>query len=262
MRQLAYLHIQRKIAARKLRAGTPVSELSIAKELGISRTPTREALRQLITEGLLQEVPGRGAVVVRLTRHDLVELYEMREALECFAVQKVAGQAVAAVEMESLHKLNAEILAFRDELVKSGSEELDAEQMNRFEASDIAFHALLTRLAGNGRCLKALNETRLLIRIFTARRHGLDPSKLEKIHGQHCDILKAVAEGNVERARQAVREQVRGSREERLDEYDYWEREAALKGSVDLVFSGLPELRLAASARSGKATRRQIRAAR
>ena len=57
MREVAYHHIQRKISMRQLRAGEPVSDVAISKELGISRTPAREAIRQLVSEGLL----GSGA---------------------------------------------------------------------------------------------------------------------------------------------------------------------------------------------------------
>jgi len=79
---VAYHHIQRKISTRELRAGEPVSDVTISRELGISRTPAREAIRQLVSEGLLESVPGRGVVVITLDRNDIRELFEMREALE------------------------------------------------------------------------------------------------------------------------------------------------------------------------------------
>jgi DNA-binding GntR family transcriptional regulator len=240
MRERAYLHIQRKIAARDLKGGTPISELPICKELGISRTPTREALRQLITEGLLQEVPGRGAAVVRFTRQDLVELYELREALESFAVQKVARQSAPPSEIQRLQNLADEVLALQNKLDRSGKAGLSPDEMNQFEASDIGFHTLLMRIAGNSRSLKAVNETRLLIRIFTTRHVGHSAAKLERIHGEHCEILRGIAERHPERALWAITKHIQESREERLEEYDHWEREASLKGSVNLIFSGHP----------------------
>jgi len=87
---VAYHHIQRKISTRELRAGEPVSDVAISKELGISRTPAREAIRQLVSEGLLESVPGRGVVVITLDRNDIRELFEMREALEGLAAALAA----------------------------------------------------------------------------------------------------------------------------------------------------------------------------
>jgi DNA-binding GntR family transcriptional regulator len=80
IRQKAYLFIQRKIAAGELAAGAAVSELEIAKELGSSRTPIREAISQLTAEGLLEQTPGGGVLVVRFTRDNIVDLCELREA--------------------------------------------------------------------------------------------------------------------------------------------------------------------------------------
>ena len=90
MRDQAYAYIQKKILSGDLPAGGAVSELNIAKELGSSRTPIREALGQLVAEGLLEQIPNRGAVVVQFGRQDIVDLFELREALEAFAVEKVA----------------------------------------------------------------------------------------------------------------------------------------------------------------------------
>ena len=108
MREVAYVHIQKKIASRALRAGSPVSEVPIARELGISRTPTREAVRQLVTEGLLEQVPGGGVVVVTLERRDIVEIYELRKALEVQAVE-VAARRLAGTELQNLRKIADEV---------------------------------------------------------------------------------------------------------------------------------------------------------
>src|SRR5262249_11400151 len=81
-RERAYLYIQRKIGSGELPGGGAVSELALAKEIGISRTPIRESIGQLIAEGLLEQSPNRGVVVVQMRRSDIVDLYELREALE------------------------------------------------------------------------------------------------------------------------------------------------------------------------------------
>src|ERR1700712_3847581 len=90
IREKAYQYIQSRIADGDLPSGSAISELLLAKELGSSRTPVREALGQLVSEGLLEQTPNRGTIVVRLSREDIVDLYELREALEVYVVAKVA----------------------------------------------------------------------------------------------------------------------------------------------------------------------------
>jgi DNA-binding GntR family transcriptional regulator len=236
MRERAYIHIQRKIAARELEGGSPVSELLLAKELGISRTPIREAMGQLVAEGLLDQIPNRGVVVVQLDRRDIIDLYELREALEVYAVGKAARYTVNPSDVARLQELADNILSFKAELEQSGKSALDAGQMHRFISCDLAFHTLLMRMAANRRILKVVNETRLLIRIFTMHRDGHKVADLEQIHRYHCDVAKAIAQQDRERAMQALSEHIQTSLRERLEGYDHWEREKSLRDSEPVFF--------------------------
>jgi DNA-binding GntR family transcriptional regulator len=231
-REIAYLHIQKKIASRALRAGTPVSELPIAHELGISRTPTREAMRQLVAEGLLEEIPGRGVVVVKLDRHDLIELYELREALELQAVRKSASHPIGAAELQNLHKVADEMRALIQELKRSGKPKLDQRQMSRFEAADIGFHMYLLRVAGNRRSLKLLNEIRLLIRTFAMRSSGHGVAGLKQIYEDHCEVIAGIEARDPARATAALSTHIQTSQRERLEQFDQREREAALPQDI------------------------------
>lgn len=232
VRDKAYTLIQRKIASGELRSGVPLSELALAKELGSSRTPIREAIGQLVAEGLLDQTPNRGAVVKILTRQDIIDLFELREALEVYAVAKAAKQAPRASDLERLHGLADEILPLLNQLKRSKSKTLDQHQMHQFMSCDLAFHALLMRMAANARILKIVNETRLLIRIFAMRHRGHSAADLVRIHKQHDDLIQAVAEQDPERARAILSEHVQNSQQERLEEFDHWEREASLEESV------------------------------
>ncbi|MGD1101574.1 MAG: GntR family transcriptional regulator, partial [Terriglobia bacterium] len=179
VRQRVCLFIRRKIASGELGAGDAISELSVAKELGVSRTPVREALGQLAAEGIIEQSPNRRAAVASLTRQDIIELYELREALEVYAVGKAARHPFHQADLDKLQALTDAILTFKDDLDRAGGPELDQEQMRRFAAHDLAFHSHLMRLAANARILKVVNETRLLIRIFAIRRHGHTGALLE-----------------------------------------------------------------------------------
>ena len=236
MRERAYAHIQRKIASGELKPEVPISELVLAKELAMSRTPIREALGQLVAEGLLEQTPSRGTLVVQLKRQDIIELYELREALEVYSARKAANLHLRSGDLKRWQDFSDEILHLKAELEKSGKPALNGAQMQRFAASDLSFHNMLMRMATNDRIVKVVNETRLLIRIFAIERPGYDPATLEEIYHQHCAIIQAVAGHDPERATQLLTQHIRTSLEERLNAYDAWERDMSLEKNMPNFF--------------------------
>lgn len=229
IREKAYFHIQTLIANGTLEAGGGISELLLAKELQSSRAPIREAMHQLAAEGLLEQNPSRGMVVAQLSRDDIIELYELREALEVFAVGKTARTPMASSDKQRLQHLVDEIGTLRRELEKSGRPALDARQMERFIACDFGFHALLIAMANNSRLHKIVNETRLLIRIFAIYREGHDRDSLKSIQRYHQKILDSVVKQQPEGAMAALGEHIQVSQHERLNEFDRWKRENSLR---------------------------------
>lgn len=236
IRQKAYLHIQTLVTTGTLPAGANVSEVLLSRELGSSRTPVREAMNQLAAEGLLETNANGGMTVARLTRDDIVELYELREALECYAVGKASTLAMPQADRDRLQYLIDVILKLAEDLRKAGEQELSPEQMKRFLASDLAFHALLMNLANNSRIQKIVGDTRLLIRIFAIQRRGHDMSQLEMIAAGHQRILDAVVEQRRADAVQALSEHIAASKHERLSEFDHWSRENELRRHMPAVF--------------------------
>lgn len=243
IRERAYLLIQQKIANGELRPGSSVSEVSLAQELGSSRTPVREALSQLVAEGLLEQTPNRGTIVVQLKRQDIIDLYELREALEVYAVGKAARRGVSSQEIKRLQELVDKIRVLLDELRESKHKELSPKQMHRFVTCDLGFHVLLVRMAANARISKLVNETRLLIRIFAFHRNRHDAKSLDRIYRQHCEVLQAVAERDPERGMRLLSSHIQASQRERLEEYEEWEHEASLREAnpVFLDFHPDPE---------------------
>ncbi|WP_103932218.1 GntR family transcriptional regulator [Bryocella elongata] len=236
VRDRAYQYIQRAIADGVLEAGSGVSELSLAKELGSSRTPIREAMNQLAAEGLLRPGANGGMVVAQIQRDDIVELYELREALEVYSVGKVAKIPLRPADKDRLQFMIDEIGRLREELAKSGARELDREQMKRFLGCDLGFHALLVSLTGNTRIQKMINETRLLIRIFAIQRSGHDASQLESIQKYHQRILDCVDSQDAPGAMQALAEHIQVSQRERINDFDHWNREMAMRENMPGIF--------------------------
>jgi DNA-binding GntR family transcriptional regulator len=217
--RLAHQHILGKIAAGELPAGAALSEVSLATQLGVSRTPVREAIGRLVAEGILQK-SNRGAVVAEATRQDIIELYELREAVEVYGIGKVAESRLSPRMLKLLEPPVEQVRMIAMELKKSGKPALEGEALQKFIACDLRFHTLLLQAGGNQRMLKILDSTRLLLRIFTLRREHHTVKLLGNVYNFHRRILDAVASGLRDEAMRLLGEHIRLSLEERLAEYE------------------------------------------
>ena len=231
VQEKAYLYVRGKILSGEFAPGKAVSEALIARELGISRGPLREAVRRLTAQGLLRQAPAGGSLVVDFSRRDVAELYELREALEVYAAGKAAERGLRPAELDALTGLVNEVLILCNELQASGEQRLGPSAMTRFIHNDLQFHSLLVRASANSRILKAVADTRVLLNIFGIRRQGHDVALLTQIHGFHHAILAAIASKDPQGAMRLLGEHIRVSKEERLREHDDWERERALAQS-------------------------------
>ncbi len=108
--------------------------------------------------------------------------------------------------------------------------------MQRFMSLDFAFHTMLMHLGGNTRIVKVVNDSRLLIRIFTMGREAYDISQLEELYNQHDQIIRAVASGDPDVAAKTVSEHIQISQQERLVAFESWEREALLRKNIPAFF--------------------------
>ena len=108
--------------------------------------------------------------------------------------------------------------------------------MRQFEMADISFHTFLMSIAENAVALKFFSKVRYLIRVFASRHAGHDAEALARVHKEHMDMIHAMAEGDIDKAVQAVSQHVQVSQQERLKEYSYWEREALLRNQIQDFF--------------------------
>ncbi|WP_158824173.1 GntR family transcriptional regulator [Granulicella sp. S156] len=224
-----YNYVHELVSTGALQGGHVISELQLSRDLGTSRSPVREAIGHLIADGLLEQAPNRSAVVVELTREDIVDLYEVREALEIYAVRKVAQRGLHPTNHTQLKGYLESVQTIIRALRKSGKRELNPEQMAEFSSLDMKIHALLVLSTQNVRMQKIIADTRVLVRIFAMRHNGHELSMLEQIHRQHVAIVQAVAKGHVEEASALLSEHIQTSMKERLDEFDLWKRENAMR---------------------------------
>ena len=179
--------LESEILTGKLASGTALTEQSLSKRLGVSRTPIRAALHTLAEEGLINLVPNRGAVVVGVTREDLIDIYKIRMRLEGLA------SALAA------ERISREDLATLRESVELAEFYISKNDTEHLKELDTQFHAIIYRASGNRMLNKTLSE--LHRNIISYRKMSLSvPGRLERSVGEHREILKAIEAGDAERA--------------------------------------------------------------
>ena len=173
-----------------------LTEAELCQKFRVSRSPVREALRTLATDGFLKKMPNRGYAVKQYNLREIEELYEVRLALELFVVECLAKRGTAKKD---------DIDALKDtwtSLIK-GSSKKD-EELARL---DTLFHETLAQAAGNKsllRQLRAINERLLLFRMIDfGKAH-----RVESTCHQHLEILKRIAAKDISGARKAMQRNI------------------------------------------------------
>lgn len=224
---LAYENILEEIVSGNIPAGTAISEHSLAKQLNISRTPVRDAIRRLKHEGVVEQFPRCGTVVRYPSPEEIRELYEFREALECYAVRRAA--AVAKQEdISKLTDLVEENHRLARELQESGGASLEGAALKRFFEIDMTFHQHLLEMSGNRRILKSVRGSRVITRIFGTPRQVHDLSTVAWVYRRHARILKCIRDGKGELASHYMAEHISASCEKTLEHYRHVERQGII----------------------------------
>ena len=191
-----YSILRHHIADQQLQGGSRLSVPRLAAQLGVSRTPVKEALERLARDGLVTMLPNRGAYVSLLRREDVDEIYQMREMLEGLATRVAAEQA------------NPGLLSHLADLLRQGEVAVKAGNVEGHIQVDLEFHRLIRERAGNRRLIHALGNLQDQIRIVfrtSATIAGRMPQALD----EHRRILAALRAGDPDEAEQAARNHVR-----------------------------------------------------
>lgn len=176
-----------------LRPGEKVSEPELAERFGISRTPIREAFRQLESEGYLTVVPRKGAVVADLSERDVEEFYAIKSILEGYAA-RIAAEKLSDREIERLEQINQRLAL----LAREG----DVKAFYRYHSE---FHDLFVKAADNDKLADLIGQ--LGLKFSRMRMAALTvPGRMEISVQEHKKIIAAFRERNGEKADSMVRE--------------------------------------------------------
>ena len=200
--QHVYTTLKGMIRDGALRPGQRMREIEIAEQQGVSRTPVREAMHRLVSEGLLESTSARGIGVTELSKQQVLELYALREFLEG-ASARFAAQHASLPEMRALRELIEHIATIPDE------DHGQHAQLNKH------FHAQIAEAAHNtylSRALAQLSDSLMLVPGTTFQA----PGRVAAVHEEHLAILAAIDVRDADGAEHAAREHIRRAGEVRL----------------------------------------------
>lgn len=195
-----YQQMRQAMRDGRFRQGDRVREEDVARLLGVSRTPVREALRQLQSDGLLNVSSGRGLGVVALDRSQVLELYAMRELLEG-----------AAARLAAQHATPAEV-AFMEHLLASFRRTRDPEQHARINR---ALHIAICDAAHNRYMVQSLNQLSDALSLLRGTTFSVS-GRARTADLEHRAIVAAIAAGNSDAAEAAARAHIRQAQALRL----------------------------------------------
>ena len=189
--KMAYEAIRQSILSGQWKIGELYNEKAIAADLGISRTPVREALLELASQDLIIFLPRRGLMVNRFTRRDVDEIFEVRKAIELAAVEKI----VKTSPPFDLFEIEESLLNQRKAVKQK--------DYIAFMEADRLFHTSISELTNNRRIIAILDNIRDIIHVMGAKALAIEGRALEVIE-EHQTICEALKKGNIEEARRAM----------------------------------------------------------
>ncbi|QFT45389.1 HTH-type transcriptional regulator LutR [Roseivivax sp. THAF40] len=196
----AYQRLLDALREGRLNPGDRLRETELAEQLGVSRTPVREAIRQLEADGIVAHVPRQGASIRMLDYAEVMELYEMRAVLEGTAA-RLAARAASEIEIEELCDMN-------DALARIGTAP-EAFTLNR------QFHAAILDAAKNrflSRSITSLQKALMILGPTTLT----EPDRAEKAVTEHRDILAAITARDGAGAEAAMRAHIEAAQRVRV----------------------------------------------
>jgi len=184
LREIVFEALREAILNGHLRPGERMMEVQLAEELGVSRTPVREAIRKLELDGFAVMIPRKGAYVSNLSIKDIADVFEIRGSLESLAAG-LAAERISPDGLEELERLLVQVA----ECAKAGD-------LDRLVEVDTQFHAVLYRASRNERLAQMIST--LLEQIQRFRRITMgSPGRMQETLEEHRRLVDAVADRNV-----------------------------------------------------------------
>lgn len=213
LREIVYEELKRQILIGEITPGTRMMEVELAEDMGVSRTPVREAIRKLEKEGLVTIEPRKGAYASNISIKDMVDVLEVRQGLEAMA---------AAIASEKISDAQKEELQNAVDQYRAAVESEDVEEIIKY---DQKFHMLIVTYSDNKTLTQVFSTVQELVIRFRYIYYD-DFNRYENMPNEHQEIEEAIMSGDSEKARIAADQHVA-----RLKDFVINEGEKVFKGT-------------------------------
>ncbi len=188
LREIVSETLRQAIQEGTLQPGERLMEIQLAQELGVSRTPIREAIRKLELEGFVVMIPRRGTYVADISLKDVSQVFEIRSALEELAAG-LAAERITEEEIEHLERMLVEI-----------GDYIEDKDMDKIVEADVEFHEVLYKASRNDRLVEIINNLREQMLRFRSISMN-QPGRLAKTWEEHRQLVEAIADRHITQAR-------------------------------------------------------------
>lgn len=195
LRELVLDAIREAVISGALKPRERLMEIQLAEELGVSRTPIREALRKLELEGFIVMVPRKGAYVADFSFKDIADVYEIRAALEGLAAG-LAAERITDEELENMERLLAE-----------KAEAIVQRDMDKLVEVDTKFHEIIYQASRNKRLWAIISNLREQIQRCRTTSLAF-PGRMQKSLEEHRNIVEAIQSRDPQLSRQLAQEHI------------------------------------------------------
>ena len=190
LEEQVYVELEEEILSGALPRGTALGEIALSSRLGVSRTPIRSAIHRLAEEGLVETVANKGAIVVGITKEDLIDIYRIRVRLEGLA---------SAIAAEKISEEGIRTLRESLELSEFYMNRIDSGDTDRLKELDSTFHETIYKATDNRLLCKTLSELHRKVKIYRKRSLSV-PGRLKCSILEHREILEAIEARNAAEA--------------------------------------------------------------
>ena len=208
LQQAAYTYLKNQIFSGQMEFDCIYSEMKIAEEIGISRTPVRDAVHLLVQEGLLDIIPSRGFCLHKITEKEILDTFEMRQAIEGHCAALIAAEHGTDHAMETVHSLNRMVKEQRGIMNSSRS-------LSKFWDIDEEFHLTIIHYSNNLIFRDVFEKYMFRIQDLAIGTHGslTHRGRMETTVAEHQAIVTAMASGDLMQTHRAMQDHMQVPRD-------------------------------------------------